>query len=85
MWTKANTDGVQQGDLVQDLLHDALDHRFVEEVLLRAQETHHVAGLGLVLHQDHGVDGLQHLNQGRDVELLQLVEVPDFVLHQLDS
>lgn len=62
MWTVSYTDGVEQSNLVKDLLDDTPDHSLVEMMFLCAQEFHHISCLCLMLNQYNSVYGLQYFN-----------------------
>lgn len=79
------TNHVQDCHLLKDLEDDSLNEFLSVVEGLLFEEVHHVSCIGLVLHKYYSIAGLENFNERRDVVGLEVVQISDFVFHQLYS
>lgn len=76
---------MEYSHLFEDLENDSLDQFLAVAMTLLFEKVHHVACVGLMLHQHHRVNGFEDFDERRDVVGFEVMEISDFILHQFDT
>ena len=76
---------MEYSHLFEDLEDDSLDQFLAVAMTLLFEKVHHVACVGLMLHQHHRVYGFEDFDERRDVVGFEVMEISDFILHQFDT